>query len=729
MADDAAAASLRLARELQAQFDAEVQAEAAAEQPRSRTAAAAQPQPPIVIDSSIDEDDDSSSSSSSSSSSKRRRVDAAAAAEARQPLLSSSSSSAACPSSLPYDAIAFYRNRVRGLNNEFAISITDVVQVRGGKQRRSRGRGRQTHSGDAGSGSDTAGAAHALLLLSLPLCVCQGDIERAVLLNYCWDLPWLLSACPALLSVPRVECVAGVKRRAKASLQAQVERLQLPNIRCFLAALPLPFSCHHTKLMLLLYPTGLRLVLLTANFLACDLLYKNQAIFVQDFPLKCAQPAAACAPSSASSASSAPTAPAPSAGRCELGDDFERSLCEYFSAYVSCGLDLRAELRRFDYSAAYAVLIPSAPGLYKGRDMERWGHTKVRAVLEREEMPLEMQRQPVVAQVRLSSAQLRLSVAPSLSLSLFSACAPLPRLQFSSIGSVRPNVSQQQPGTALRHLHRRAAAAADDRRLLPSAASLSAAQWLTELCRSLGSHRGLSLSTSPPAVRLVWPTVRDVQHSLEGWIAGGSICCDARNHKEFMLPLYRRWDGSGTGRHRAAPHIKTYSRSRQQEAAFVLLTSANLSAAAWGELQKGGSQLAVRHYELGLLFTQQSLQRSRDAAQQQQQQQPAFSCTPHTPFHARALPVGSSSGVSQQAPPPLRRRAQLWLPLLSDSAGASASAYAASQPLYRVICPLPYSVTSAAYSGSDEPWAWDRDREERDCRGATFTRVGSGDDD
>ena len=221
----------------------------------------------------------------------------------------------------------------------------------------------------------------------------------------------------------------------------------------------------------------------------------------------------------------------------------------------------------------------------------------------------------------------------------------------------------------------------------------------------------------------MWPTVRDVQQSLEGWIAGSSLCCDGRHHKDFMRPLYRRWDGSGTGRHRGAPHIKSYSRSLQQEAAFVLVTSANLSAAAWGDLQKGGRQLAVRHYELGLLFTQQSLQRRLDR-DSQQPLQPAFSCTPDRPVGAFTLPSASSSSSSQQPQPPLRRRAQLWLPLLSDSAGA----LAASESVYRVVCPLPYSVTSAAYSSTDEPWAWDRDREEQDCRGATFTGVGGGED-
>jgi hypothetical protein len=36
--------------------------------------------------------------------------------------------------------------------------------------------------------------------------------------------------------------------------------------------------------------------------------------------------------------------------------------------------------------------------------------------------------------------------------------------------------------------------------------------------------------------------------------------------------------------------------------AWHLVTSANLSRAAWGDMQKNGSQLHIRHYELGVLI-------------------------------------------------------------------------------------------------------------------------------
>jgi tyrosyl-DNA phosphodiesterase-1 len=49
------------------------------------------------------------------------------------------------------------------------------------------------------------------------------------------------------------------------------------------------------------------------------------------------------------------------------------------------------------------------------------------------------------------------------------------------------------------------------------------------------------------------------------------------------------------------PHIKTYSRLdiKNGKIGWYLLTSANLSKAAWGDFQKTG--LFIRSYELGVL--------------------------------------------------------------------------------------------------------------------------------
>lgn len=61
------------------------------------------------------------------------------------------------------------------------------------------------------------------------------------------------------------------------------------------------------------------------------------------------------------------------------------------------------------------------------------------------------------------------------------------------------------------------------------------------------------------------------------------------------------------GRQSLMPHIKTYTRVYQDKngksfIAWHLLTSANLSRAAWGEYQKNKTQIYIKSFELGVLF-------------------------------------------------------------------------------------------------------------------------------
>ena len=51
-----------------------------------------------------------------------------------------------------------------------------------------------------------------------------------------------------------------------------------------------------------------------------------------------------------------------------------------------------------------------------------------------------------------------------------------------------------------------------------------------------------------------------------------------------------------------SPTILGCARRPDQQLAYFILTSHNLSMAAWGALQKGGQQLHIRSYELGVLL-------------------------------------------------------------------------------------------------------------------------------
>jgi tyrosyl-DNA phosphodiesterase 1 len=118
-------------------------------------------------------------------------------------------------------------------------------------------------------------------------------------------------------------------------------------------------------------------------------------------------------------------------------------------------------------------------------------------------------------------------------------------------------------------------------------------------------------STHPqPQLRLIYPTLKNIQESLNGYRSGTSIhwtiLSSAHEHQEsYMLPLLRQWYGLNAGRDRAAPHIKTYGRLTDDKTFdWFLMTSANLSKAAWGS-QEGkppSTGMRIRNYEAGVLF-------------------------------------------------------------------------------------------------------------------------------
>ncbi|RWS12087.1 tyrosyl-DNA phosphodiesterase 1-like protein, partial [Dinothrombium tinctorium] len=107
-------------------------------------------------------------------------------------------------------------------------------------------------------------------------------------------------------------------------------------------------------------------------------------------------------------------------------------------------------------------------------------------------------------------------------------------------------------------------------------------------------------------LKLIFPCVEDVRNSLEGYMAGGSLPYseNVAKKQEYLKSYLHRWKSKLRGRDRASPHIKSYTRVSpdMKHIAWFMLTSANLSKAAWGALEKNGTQLAIRSYELGVLF-------------------------------------------------------------------------------------------------------------------------------
>ncbi|XP_014678998.1 PREDICTED: tyrosyl-DNA phosphodiesterase 1-like [Priapulus caudatus] len=284
---------------------------------------------------------------------------------------------------------------------------------------------------------------------------------------------------------------------------------------------------------------------------------------------------------------------------------FKRDLLEYLGGYRSPGLrEWIATIEQHDMSAARVHIVASLPGRHLAAKRESFGHMKLRRLL-RERVP----RPPEGAGAGVVVAQ------------------------FSSIGSLGATRGSWLGG-----------------------------EWLT----SVAATRGDAAPAPSPALKLVFPCVEDVRTSLEGYAAGGALPYSVKTaaKQPWMHNLFHRWRADGRGRTRASPHVKTYARAAAADCgalSWFVVTSANLSKAAWGALEKNNAQLAIRSYELGVLFVPEDFGESE----------------------LRVLPPGGASAADG--------------------------------------FPVPYDLPPTRYAREDRPWMWDVPHDEKpDARGVKW---------
>ncbi|KAL3873296.1 hypothetical protein ACJMK2_036432 [Sinanodonta woodiana] len=349
----------------------------------------------------------------------------------------------------------------------------------------------------------------------------MGNLVASCQFNYMFDIPWLVQQYPKEFRSKPLLIVHGEQGPSKTTLEA--EAIDYSNVRFCQAKLEMLFGTHHTKMMLLQYDTGMRVVIHTSNLIKQDWHQKTQGIWISPLFPKMAKP---------------------SATEGDSTTHFKRNLLEYLSAYKAYQLkDWINNISEHDMSTARVVIIGSVPGRHTGDQMKSWGHMKLKRVLQQHGPSNGVVKNwPVIG-------------------------------QFSSIGSMGANKEAWLCG-----------------------------EWLQSLSAATG---GTTLS-SVPLLKLVFPTKDNVRCSLEGFPAGGSIpySINVAKKQMFLHDFFHQWRSEGQGRSRAMPHIKTYLRPSpdNQKTAWFLVTSANLSKAAWGALEKKGTQLMIRSYEIGVLF-------------------------------------------------------------------------------------------------------------------------------
>ncbi|XP_041792246.1 tyrosyl-DNA phosphodiesterase 1 [Chelmon rostratus] len=409
-----------------------------------------------------------------------------------------------------------------------------------------------------------SGALHIRDILS-PL---FGTLRESVQFNYCFDIAWMVEQYPPEFRDRPVLIVHGDKREAKARLVQQAK--PFPHVRFCQAKLDIAFGTHHTKMMLLWYEEGFRVIVLTSNLIRADWYQKTQGMWMSPMFPRLPE-------GSSASAGESPTF-------------FKRDLLKYLGSYRAPELEEWINrIKEHDLSETRVYLVGSTPGRYVGSDMECWGHLRLRKLLYDHTDPVPGEESwPVIG-------------------------------QFSSIGSM----------------------------------GLDKTKWLAgEFQRTMTTLGKSSLRSDPP-VHLLYPSVDDVRTSLEGYPAGGSLPYSIQTaQKQLWLHSYfHRWKANTSGRSHAMPHIKTYMRASPDftQLAWFLVTSANLSKAAWGALEKNNTQVMVRSYELGVLYL------------------PSAFNMKTFPVHKNPFPASSSS-----------------------SSGF----------------PVPFDLPPTCYSPKDQPWIW-----------------------
>ncbi|KAJ1461451.1 tyrosyl-DNA phosphodiesterase-domain-containing protein [Pelagophyceae sp. CCMP2097] len=221
-----------------------------------------------------------------------------------------------------------------------------------------------------GLGNDSAAAnEHAVRFRDI---VRGPQMDWVVLSNYLVDAFWLASVWPALETATKVVLFSGdaVNQPGKLPKHATVYNMKPSNLKTFPNA-DKKNSCHHAKFILIGYPPGpgvsggLRFICSTANLIWPDVHSKTQGVYVQDFPFKVGN-------------GSSP---------------FEESLVDYLESleehhklgdgaiWPGAGdepLTLARLVRRYDFSEAFADLVPCVPGNHSG---DKFGHAKLQRLI------------------------------------------------------------------------------------------------------------------------------------------------------------------------------------------------------------------------------------------------------------------------------------------------------------------------------------------------------------
>lgn len=284
------------------------------------------------------------------------------------------------------------------------------------------------------------------------------------------------------------------------------------------------------------------------------------------------------------------------------GERFKVDLLRYLGAYEKRLRGLITKLADYDFFAIKAAFIGSAPSRQKPDAARPANHTSF-GWLGLQEI--------------LSRIPIRQSQVPK--------SAPHIVVQISSIATLGATPVWL---THFRNVLARYAPSATSNVTGASISAMDSSKFFVK--------RGSGSTQLAPKFNVIFPTTEEIRTSLDGYASGGSIhwklqSAQQQKQLEYLKPMLCHWKHDSSvvipparrQAHRgpAAPHIKTYIRfgdDKHETIDWAMVTSANLSKQAWGDVVNKKDEIWIQSWETGVvvwpdLFIEQAETRHGDA--------------------------------------------------------------------------------------------------------------------
>ena len=370
-----------------------------------------------------------------------------------------------------------------------------------------------------------------------------GALKSSLQINFMVEFEWLIMNYEvAKCHMKPLTIIYGEENAELAVNNGQIK----PNVIAKRVKPRYPFGTHHTKMMILVYEdNSVRVVVHTSNLISSDWENRTQGLWVS--------PKCPILKESTTKNIRIET----------IGDSethFKKSLLSYLNFYeVSVLRPFIEKIKQCDFSAVNAFFVGSVPGSHvinRSDPFQNWGHAFVAKILSKYNNIDDTLKEEEDSDIIFQS---------------------------SSIGSLGPNIESS---------------------------------FLMELAASFNASTLRTTKKVPKTVRVVYPTKENVFSAFGGPLYGGG-CLPYSSKTSVKQPWLRDvmclWESETIFRTRAMPHIKSYTKlngycsqgkasKTRPTASYFLLTSANLSKAAWGSLNKSEDKLWIQSYEAGVLL-------------------------------------------------------------------------------------------------------------------------------